>query len=220
MLYVTATPIGNSQDVTLRALEVLKRVAWVLAEDTRKTGSWLKRMGVEAKLISLYEHNEDKRIPWALEQLAQGEEIALVSSAGTPTINDPGFRLVRQARERSLPICCLPGPSSPVAALSVISLPHDKFTFLGFLPRKSTARKKAIMAFQGTGACLVFFESPYRLLKSLADIGSCLPGVRVSVVRELTKKFEDVREGAVEDIAAHYSVHSPRGECIIIIEAF
>jgi len=218
MLYIVATPIGNLEDVTLRALRILGEVDLVLAEDTRKTGLLLQRLNIKKDLISFYEHNEIKKIPLITEELKKGKNIALVSSAGTPTISDPGYKLIKACREEGIPITSLPGPNSIINCLALSSVPHDKFVFLGYMPRKKSAQKKLLEKAREWGLTLVFFESPFRILKSLKVIKEALGDVRVAIAREMTKKFEEVYEAGVEDAIDHFSKKEPRGEFVIAID--
>lgn len=216
-MYILATPIGNLEDITLRALRILREVDFILAEDTRKTGLLLKRLGIKKKLFSFYEHNELKKIPWVIEELKKGKEIALVSNAGTPTISDPGYKLVRECRREKLMITSLPGPSSVICALSLTSLPHEKFAFLGYIPRKKNERRKMLAKVKEGGITSVFFESPFRLLGSLKDLLDILGNRKVAIVREMTKKFEEVIELPLKEACSYFSQKKPRGEIILIV---
>ena len=218
MLYILATPIGNLEDITLRALRILGEVGLVLAEDTRKTGLLLKRLNLKKDLVSFYEHNEIRKIPLVIEELKKGRDIALVSSAGTPTISDPGYKLIKACREEGIPVTSLPGPNSIINCLALSSIPHDKFAFLGYMPRKASAQKKLLEKTKEWGLALVFFESPYRVLKSLKLIKEVLGGVRVVVGREMTKKFEEVLEAEVDRAIDHFSEKEPKGEFVIVID--
>ena len=218
MLYVIATPIGNLEDITLRAIRILGEVDLVLAEDTRKTGLFLKHLGIKKNLISFYEHNELKKIPRIIEQLKQEKKIALVSSAGTPTISDPGYKLIKTCRYEHLPITSLPGPSSIINCLALTSLPHDKFVFLGYLPRKPSARRKLFKRVKEWEITLVFFESPYRVLSSLKAIAEILGNRRIAISREMTKKFEEALELEVEEAITHFTQNPPRGEFVLVVD--
>jgi len=217
MLYLVAIPIGNLEDITFRAVRILKEVDLVLCEDTRKTGFLLKHLGVKKKLVSFFEHSEVKKIPWVVDELAQGKNIALVSSAGTPTISDPGYRLVRECQRLSLAVTSLPGPSSVVNALSLSSIPHEKFIFLGYIPRKTNQCKQLLNRVKDWGLTVVFFESPYRLIKSLRIIKEVLGNRKVAIAREMTKKFEEVKEAEVEEALAYFSNKKPKGEVVLIV---
>ncbi len=218
MLYLVATPIGNLEDITLRAIRILGEVDFILAEDTRKTGLLLKRLGIKKDLVSFYEHNEIRKIPLVIEELKKGRDIALVSSAGTPTISDPGYRLVKVCRQEGIPITSLPGPSSIINCLSLTSIPHDKFAFLGYLPRKNNARKKLLKELGGWGITLVFFESPYRVLASLKAIAEVFGPCRIVIGREMTKRFEEVLELGIEEAISYFSQRKPRGEFVLAVD--
>jgi len=218
MLYVVATPIGNLEDITVRACRVLGEVSLVLAEDTRKTGKFLKRLNIKKDLVSFYEHNEIRKIPLVIEELKKGKDIALVSSAGTPTISDPGYKLIRTCREEGISVTSLPGPSSIINCLVLSSVPHDKFAFLGYMPRKASAQRKLLEKVKEWDLTLVFFESPYRILKSLGLIKEVLGEARVAVAREMTKKFEEVLEAGVDEAIDHFSKKQPKGEFVIAID--
>ncbi|MCK4912288.1 MAG: 16S rRNA (cytidine(1402)-2'-O)-methyltransferase [Candidatus Omnitrophica bacterium] len=218
MLYIVATPIGNLEDITLRAVRILGEVELVLAEDTRKTGMLLKRLSIKKELISFYEHNEVKKIPSIIEKLREGKDIAIVSSAGTPTISDPGYKLIKTCREEGIPITSLPGPSSIINCLALSSISHDKFVFLGYMPRKKSAQKKLLEKTKPWGINLVFFESPYRILKSLELIKKSLGEVRLIIAREMTKKFEEVLEMEVSEAISYFSKKEPKGEFVMVID--
>lgn len=218
MLYIVATPIGNLEDITIRASRILGEVELILAEDTRKTGLLLKRLNIKKDLISFYEHNEIRKIPLVIEELKKGKNIALVSNAGTPTMSDPGYKLIKTCREEGIPVTSLPGPSSIVNCLALSSIPHDKFAFLGYMPRKRSARKKLLEKAREWGLTLVFFESPYRILKSLEAVKEALGEVRIVVAREMTKKFEEVLEAGVDEAIDHFSKKEPKGEFVIAID--
>lgn len=218
MLYVVATPIGNREDITLRALRILGEVDFVLAEDTRKTGNLLNHFKIKNKLISFYEHNEDKKELQILKELKRGKKIALVSSAGTPAISDPGFKLIRGCKQEGIEVVSLPGPSSIIAALSTCSIGTDKFTFFGYLPRKKTARLRFITEIKNFPTTLVFFESPYRILRTLKEFREILGNRKVAVCRELTKKFEEIFERDLGQAIKHFSKKQPKGEFVIILD--
>jgi len=219
MLYIVATPIGNLEDITLRASRILGEVDLVLAEDTRKTGLLLNRLNIKKGLVSFYEHNETRKIPLVIEELKKGKNIALVSNAGTPTISDPGYKLIKVCREEGIPVTSLPGPSSIINCLALSSIPHDKFVFLGYMPRKRSAQKKLLEKTRGWSFTLVFFESPYRILKSLKLIKEVLGEVQVVIAREMTKKFEEVLEVGVDEAIDHFSKKEPKGEFVIAIDS-
>ena len=218
MLYVIATPIGNLEDITLRAIRTLGEVDLVLAEDTRKTGMLLARLNIKKKLISFFEHSEERKIPQIIDLLEEGENVALVSSAGAPTISDPGYKLVRECRRRKLPVTSIPGPSSIINALVLTSIAHDKFSFLGYMPRKSSARKKMLEQARKNGATFIFLESPFRVKSTLEDLKTVLGNPKIALAREMTKKFEEVLELSVDEALAHYQQRKPKGEFTIIVE--
>jgi 16S rRNA (cytidine1402-2'-O)-methyltransferase len=217
MLYVVATPIGNLGDTTLRALEVLKSVDLVAAEDTRHSGLLLKHFGIKKAFISYHEHNEAKRTAELIERLAGGENIALIADAGTPGLSDPGLRLVRECIRRGLSFTIVPGPSSVVTALVGSGFSTEKFSFYGFLPVKSGQRERELRAAAESCETVIFFESPYRLTKTLAACVDIMPDRQLCVARELTKKFEEFRRGTAGELLAHYAVHPPKGEIVLII---
>jgi len=217
MLYLVATPIGNLEDMTIRAIRVLKEVDLILAEDTRKTGLLLAHFDIHKPLRPFFDHNEAQEVPRIIEELRQAKNIALASSAGTPTICDPGYKLVRACRKEKLEITAIPGCSSVINAVTLSGLPHDKFVFLGYLPRKDGARRKVLGKAVGMEAALVFLESPFRLIKSLESLKRVLPGCPVTICREMTKKFEEVFEGTVEEAGSYFKRHGPKGEFTIVV---
>ncbi|MEQ9247286.1 MAG: 16S rRNA (cytidine(1402)-2'-O)-methyltransferase [Nitratireductor sp.] len=218
-LYLVATPIGNLGDITLRALEVLAGADIVACEDTRVSRVLLARYGIGQSLTAYHEHNADKAGPRLLAALEAGQSVALISDAGTPLVSDPGYRLVDQVIEKGLRVVPIPGPSAVLAALSASGLPTDAFLFAGFLPVKDGQRRARLEAFRQTPATLVFFESPRRLADSLAAMAEVLGGTRQAcVARELTKTFEELRRGALSDLAAHYAdTGAPKGEVVVCV---
>lgn len=217
MLYIIATPIGNLEDISLRALRVFKEVDYILAEDTRKTSCLLKYYGVKKPLVSFYEHNEKGRLPRVLEDLKNGKDIGMVSSAGTPTISDPGYKLVRECRREGLPVTAVPGPSSIINALALTSLPHDKFFYLGYLPRKKNERRRLLEEAKKWGRTFVFFESSFRLVKALNDIKEIFGNIEIAVGREMTKKFEEILEGNIEQVLAVGMQRKLKGEFTVVV---
>src|SRR6476660_5920797 len=191
-LFVVATPIGNLEDLTFRALRTLREVDLIAAEDTRRTAKLLAHYEIRKPLVSLREHNEVRETPRLLEQLAAGKNIALVSDAGTPTIADPGARLVRSAHERQLPVVPIPGPSAVITALSVSGFSGSQFVFLGFPPSSGSARSRWFEELAAERRVSVFFEAPHRIRRTLADLNSCLVNKHILVARELTKRFENL----------------------------
>jgi len=217
MLYVVATPIGNLGDITLRALEVLKSVDLVAAEDTRHSGMLLKHFGIKKAFISYHEHNEAMRTPQIIERLNQGENIALITDAGTPGLSDPGARLMRECIKRELLFTVIPGPSSIVTALVGSGFLADRFSFRGFLPVKSGQRERELRAAVDCAETVIFFESPYRITKTLAVCADVMPDRQLCVARELTKRFEEFRRGTASELLMHYDAHPPKGEIVLVI---
>jgi 16S rRNA (cytidine1402-2'-O)-methyltransferase len=217
MLYVVATPIGNLGDITLRALDLLKSVDLIAAEDTRHSGILLKHFGIKKPFISYHEHNEAARTAELAERLVRGQNVALITDAGTPGLSDPGLRLVRECIQRELPFTVIPGPSSILTALLGSGFSTDKFSFCGFLPVKSGKRERELRAALERDATTIFFESPYRLTKTLAVCMDVMPDRHLCVARELTKKFEEFRRGTASELLAHYQAHPPKGEIVLVI---
>jgi 16S rRNA (cytidine1402-2'-O)-methyltransferase len=216
---VVATPIGNLGDITLRALEVLKSVDLVAAEDTRHSGLLMKHFGIKKPFISYHEHNEAKRTAEFVERLAGGESIALITDAGTPGLSDPGLRLVRECIQRELSFTIIPGPSSILAALVGSGFSTEKFSFRGFLPVKTGRRERELRAAAESGETIIFFESPYRLTKTLAACIAVMPDRQLCIARELTKKFEEFRRGTADVLLADYEARPPKGEIVLVISA-
>ncbi len=200
-LFVVATPLGNLDDLTFRAVKCLKEVQLIACEDTRRTAKLLNHLGIKRPLISCFEHNERARIDELLDRIDRGESIALVSDAGTPTISDPGFPLVRAAHARGIRVSPIPGPSALVAALSVSGLPTDEFLFAGFLPRTASARRIRLQTLSEQRATLVFYESPHRVVDSLADMAAVLGDREAFLGRELTKRHEEMKRGSLCELA-------------------
>ena len=217
-VHIVATPIGNLEDITLRALRVLGEVDLLLAEDTRRTRILLDRHGIRARPLSLHAHNEAARCARVLEVLAGGGSVALVSDAGTPLVSDPGFKLVRECRAEGLAVTAVPGPSAVLAALAASGLPSDRFCFVGFLPAKSGGRRRVLGEVARLQATLVFFESGPRLAASLADMAAVLGARPAAVTRELTKLHEEIREGQLDELAASYTQDGPpKGEITVVV---
>jgi 16S rRNA (cytidine1402-2'-O)-methyltransferase len=217
-LFVVATPLGNLEDVTLRALRVLKEVALVACEDTRRTSNLLRAHGIATRTTSYFEHNERWKGEKILAELRAGRDVALVSDAGTPGISDPGFRLVREARTEGLPVIPIPGASAVVAALSVSGLPTDRFLFVGFLPPRAGARQKAIAALAAVNETLVFYESPVRLLDALRDLEAGLGDREAFLGRELTKLHEEHLRGPLSVLRAGLAARDAvRGEVALVV---
>ncbi|HEX5227920.1 MAG TPA: 16S rRNA (cytidine(1402)-2'-O)-methyltransferase [Bryobacteraceae bacterium] len=199
-LYIVATPIGNLEDITLRALRVLREVDRIACEDTRQTRKLLDRHGISKPLVSYHEHNEQARAEELLAEIEAGSNIALVSDAGTPLIADPGYRIVERARARGITVTPIPGPSALISALSASGLPTDSFHFGGFLPAKQTQRRKALEELKGLTATLVFYEAPHRILEALDDIAGVLGARQVTLARELTKVHEEFMTGEATEV--------------------
>ena len=218
-LYIVSTPIGNINDITLRALETLKRVDLVLCEDTRHSGQLLHQYDIKKPLLSFHEHNELQRIPEIISRLKNGEDIALISDAGTPLISDPGFKLVRAAREENLEVISVPGASAATAALSISGLPTDKYLFVGYLPKTSGKKeellKKLVELKKLLPQSLVFYESPHRIEKTLTDLEKYFPESIVSVQRELTKIHEQVLTGPITEVRPKLT--STKGEFTVVL---
>lgn len=217
-LTLVATPIGNLQDMSPRGLEVLQRADLVLCEDTRQTAKLLGLLGLKAPLRRCDEHREERLIEEVLDLLAQGKQLALVSDAGTPLISDPGFKLVRAVRQAGFPVTATPGPAAPILALILSGLPSDRFFFGGFLPSKSGARREIFTELANLRATLIFFENPKRLAACLSDALPIFGADRaVATARELTKKFEQVRTGTLQDLATAYAAEdAPKGEMVLM----
>jgi len=221
VLYIVATPIGNLDDISRRALQVLKAVALIAAEDTRHSRKLLAHYGIEARLFALHEHNEQFAADKLLRMLLAGDDVALVSDAGTPLISDPGFYLVRAARQAGIRVVPLPGPSACIAALSVAGLPTDRFVFEGFLPARSAARKQRLSELASEKRTLVFYESSHRICESLADMAENMGGERqATVARELTKTFETIKDGSLAELVSWVQADSnqEKGEFVVILQ--
>jgi 16S rRNA (cytidine1402-2'-O)-methyltransferase len=218
-LYVVATPLGNLQDLTLRAADVLRRVDVVAAEDTRHTRPLLSHLGAAPQMLSFHAHSDERRVAGLLEILESGRDVALVSDAGTPAISDPGFELVAAARAAGVVVVPIPGPSAVATALSAAGLPADRYLFLGFLPRKGTERARLLARAAEEEWSVVFFEAPSRVRALLDDLAETAgPGRRVTVARELTKLHEEIVSGTLVDIAGYYTGTEPRGEFTVVLE--
>ena len=220
-LYVVATPIGNLADLSDRARQVLSQVTWVAAEDTRHSAGLFHAIGASPLLVSYHDHNEHARIVELIERLKKGEEGALISDAGTPLISDPGYGLVLKAHEAKIPVVPIPGPCSPIAALSVSGLPTDKFLFEGFLPAKTAARIKRLEALATFAHTMIFLEAPHRIVEFLKDAEQCLGAHRrVCLSRELTKKFESVILLTLSDMILAFEAETipQKGEFVIVVE--
>ena len=218
MLYVVATPIGNLEDITLRAIRVLKEVRWIACEDTRTTRHLLNHYGIATPTTSYHDHNENTRAPELAGRLSAGEDGALVSDAGMPLISDPGYRLVQAAIEAGVSVVPIPGASAVLAALTVSGLPADTFRFAGFLPEKQGKRREALEALRHQNETTVFYEAPHRILAALSDIAEILGARPIAVARELTKLYEEVLRGTAAEIRAQLAERaSVRGEITLLI---
>lgn len=216
-LFLCPTPIGNLRDVTLRVLDVLGAVDLVLAEDTRRAGRLLEAYGIRAPLLSFYDANEAERVPRVLALLEEGRSVALVSDAGTPLLADPGYRLVREAIRRGLPVTALPGPSAVLPALALSGLPPYPFVFLGFLPRRAGERRRLLAEACALPWTVVAFETPHRLVAALADLVAVAGDDRpAAVARELTKRFETVARGPAGELLDRFRAEPPRGELVLV----
>jgi 16S rRNA (cytidine1402-2'-O)-methyltransferase len=216
-LYLVATPIGNLEDITLRALRTLKECDVVAAEDTRRTGRLLKHFDISKPLLSCFQFNEARRSEEILERLRRGEKIALVTDAGSPGISDPGERVVKAAIAAGLRVESVPGPSALVAALTASGLPTEEFHFLGFLPHKSGQRLRELERLRGVGGTLVLYESPYRIARLLAELNEVFAGRQVVLARELTKKFEEYLRGTPAELLAVLKGRSLKGEFVVLV---
>lgn len=218
ILLICATPVGNLGDVTLRVLAALREADLVLCEDTRQTRKLLDRYGITARLVSFHEHNERERMPAVLTWLREGRRVALVSDAGTPLLSDPGFPLVRACLAEGLPVTVLPGPVAFVPALILSGLPAVPFAFLGFLPRKGGGRRRLLEVMAAGELTTAFYESPRRLVATLAELETAVgPERRVAVARELTKVHEEVVRGTVAQVRARLGAAPVRGECVVVV---
>ncbi len=215
-LYLVATPIGNLEDLSPRAVRILGEVQLIAAEDTRVTRKLLTHFGIHTQLTSYFEHNKLSKIDSLLAALSQGD-VALVSDAGTPAINDPGYELVRAALTAGNEVCPIPGPSAPLAALAASGLPTDTFLYLGYLPRKSSDRQELFVKIASQPYTLIFLESPHRLLAGLADLQTCLGDRQIAVARELTKVHEQIWRGRLSLARSYFTENEPRGEFTLVV---
>ncbi|MCF0053378.1 16S rRNA (cytidine(1402)-2'-O)-methyltransferase [Dyadobacter sp. LJ53] len=216
-LYIVPTPIGNLEDITLRAINVLKSVDVVLAEDTRTSGNLLKHLGISKPMHSYHVHNEHQTVTRVVERIQKGESMALVSDAGTPAVSDPGFLLVRECIKQGIQVECLPGPTAFVPALVNSGLPSDRFTFEGFLPHKK-GRQTRLQNLTSEERTMIFYESPHRLVKALQQFAEFFGADRqVSVARELTKIYEENARGTLGEVIAYFSEKTIKGEIVIVL---
>lgn len=216
-LVLVPTPIGNLDDITLRARRVLEEVDAVIAEDTRVTGRLLQHLGIDKPLISFHINNEHRMVEQLVKRMEAGERFAMCSDAGTPAISDPGFLLVREAVRQGVSVECLPGPTAFVPALVVSGLPCERFVFEGFLPQKK-GRRTRIESLRSEERTMVFYESPHRVARMLTELAAVLGADRQACVsRELSKLHEEVRRGTLSDLAVHFEAHEPRGEFVVVV---
>lgn len=220
-LYIVSTPIGNLGDITLRAIEILKSVDLVVCEDTRVFGRLATEFQIEKKLVAMNDFNEEAKLARIISEIESGKSVALVSDAGTPLVSDPGFKLVREAIAKGIKVESISGPSSPIAALTVSGLAPDKFTFVGYLPKKEEKRRELFENLKKMRGLLrstiIAFESPYRLIDTLGDIKVVFGDIDVVICRELTKLHEEIRREKVSESIAHFAESSPKGEFVILI---
>ena len=216
-LYVVATPIGNLEDITLRAIETLKAVDLIAAEDTRHTRILLDRYQIKVPTTSYFEYNKIQKTEYLLKVLKDGKSVALVSDAGTPGISDPGYKIIRLCIESGVSVIPIPGPSGLITALTISGKPTDKFTFEGFLSNKSGRRKNQLKKLKNEGRTAVLYESPHRIVKLLEDILEVYGDIDIVLARELTKKFEEIRREKASILLAHFQSAAPKGEFIVII---
>lgn len=220
-LFIVSTPIGNLGDITLRAIETIKSVDYILCEDTRITGKLLHHYLIEASMQTITDFNEEQKIGNVIGDLLSGKNVALLSDAGTPLVSDPGFKLVREAVAKGIKVESIPGPSAAIAALTVSGLPSDKFLFYGYLSKKPGKRKNQLeqikSALESVKSTIIIYESPYRLLNSLEEIRMVLGDIDIVICRELTKMHEEVRREKVSESIGHFTKTQPKGEFIILI---
>jgi 16S rRNA (cytidine1402-2'-O)-methyltransferase len=217
-LYIVSTPIGNLEDITLRALRILKTVGIIAAEDTRHTKQLCTYFGIETPLTSYHDFNKEEKTAVLLQRLAAGVDVALVSDAGTPVISDPGYFLITQSIQAGINVVPIPGASAVLATLAASGLPSDAFRFEGFLPRKPGARTKRIERFRDSSPSIILFESPHRIEKLLMALHDGLGNRRAVIGRELTKRFEEFRRGTLQELLAHVRSHPPKGEITLVVE--
>jgi len=217
-LYLVPTPIGNLEDMTFRAVRILKEVDFILAEDTRTTGILLKHYGIETRMFSHHKFNEHSSVAKIVSRIESGETFALVSDAGTPAISDPGYLIVSRCIQSGINVECLPGASALIPAIAVAGLPNDRFCFEGFLPQKK-GRQKRLIALKDEPRTIIFYESPHRLIKTLEQISEFIGGERNAVVcREISKIHEEIKRNTIDELKKWYSEHPPKGEIVLIVE--
>lgn len=217
MLYIVSTPIGNLKDITYRAVETLKNADLIAAEDTRHTRILCNHYDIKTPLTSYFEHNKIKKAEHLLKLLGEDKDIALVTDAGTPGISDPGYHLIRLAKEHNIPMTVIPGATALIAALSLSGLPCHNFIYEGFLPVKSAARRKKLEQFREEKRTVIFYESPHRIIKVLGDIDDVLKNPYVVCARELTKRYEEVKGGTARELLDYFSLKKVRGEFVLLL---
>lgn len=217
MLYIVSTPIGNLSDVTFRAVETLKAVDLIAAEDTRHTKTLLNHYSIETPLTSYFDHSKSGKLDYIIKELKEGKNVALVSDAGTPGINDPGYKLINAAYENDIEVSVIPGATAVIAALSLSGLPSDRFCFEGFMPVKSARRRKKLESLKQEERTIIFYESPHRIVKCLKDIEEVLGDPSVSIAREITKKFEELKCDKASALVAHFEHKKPKGEFVVLL---
>lgn len=216
-LYVVPTPVGNLEDMTFRAIRILKEVDLILAEDTRTSGFLLKHFEIKTPMQSHHKFNEHKTVENIVQRIKSGQTVALISDAGTPAISDPGFLVVRECVENGIDVECLPGATAFVPALVASGLPNDRFCFEGFLPQKK-GRQTKFKEMSGEKRTMIFYESPFRLVKTLTQLSEVLgPERKASVSREISKMFEETKRGTLQELVLHFTAHNPKGEIVVII---
>ncbi len=216
-LHIVATPIGNLGDLSTRAIETLQKADLIAAEDTRHSGTLLKHFSVDTKLVSYHDHNEDARADELIQRLTDGADVALITDAGTPCISDPGYRIVRAAHKAGIDVVAVPGPSSPIAALSISGLPCDSFTFHGFFPKKAMQVEQMLATLADAGGTHIFLESPKRIHATIEAIECDLADAEVALAREMTKLHEEVITGTAGDVLAKLDGRAIKGECVLIV---
>lgn len=216
-LYIVSTPIGNLKDITLRAMDTLRSVDLIAAEDTRHTKILLDRYEIKTSTTSYFEYNKIQKTEYLLKILNEGKSVALVSDAGTPGISDPGYKIIRMCVDNNIPVIPIPGPSGLLTALTISGKPTDKFTFEGFLSNKSARRKNQLKKLKLEGRTIIIYESPHRIIKLLEDILEIYGDIEIVLARELTKKFEEVKRAHTKDLLEGFTTQKPRGEFTVII---